>query len=65
MLQGVDVDKGTSKKVDQKSRSEIKEDVPLFGSVEDYSNMSQADRDALTEAMMIKHKGWAGKALNG
>jgi len=63
-LQGIDLDKELKKK-GQKTQSQdlddqqSKQDLPLFRDPEEYDNMSQEERDRLTQEMMSQHKNWA------
>ena len=57
-LQGVDFDKGVKK-------PDIKSDM-LFGSPEDYEGMSEEEKQAATDKMLVKFKGWAdGNPMQG
>jgi len=73
-IHGIDVDKeskkGTTNHHDNHSHSATQENVkedqqsplPVFGDPSKYSNMSQEERDRLTERMMSKHKQWVGES---
>ena len=38
-------------------------EVPLFGNPDDYANLSEEQKNSLTEKMMNKHKFWSSNAL--
>jgi len=63
-LQGIDLDKELKKK-GQKTQSQTlddqqkKQNLPLFRDPEEYKDMSQEERERLTQEMMSQHKNWA------
>jgi len=62
-LQGIDLDKELKKK-GQKTQSQSlddqqkKQELPLFRDPEEYKDLSQEERERLTQEMMSKHKNW-------
>jgi len=60
MLHGFKVPKDPSQHTQSDSLSEV---VPLFGNPEDYTRLSEEERNDLTEKMLQKHKQWSKRAL--
>lgn len=61
IIHGIDLDKASKKKGDKKSldEQEKKQDLPIFRDPDSYDEMSQEERDRLTQKMMRKHRQWA------
>jgi len=59
-LQGVDLNSEENK---------VKESVntknPIFGSPDDYKDLSDTEKEAITQKMMGKHKSWVGRSALG
>lgn len=53
-LHGIDLDKETGEKQVKKKAT----DGFKFGDPDSYKDMSQEEREALTQQMMAKHKAW-------
>lgn len=51
-------------KPSRKVNSESDNISPIFQSPEAYANMSQEEKDKMTEKMMSMHKQWAGQTRN-
>lgn len=69
-LQGIDLDKEMKKKGHRTQSESLddqqqKQDLPLFKDPDEYDNMSQEERDKLTQQMMGKHKQWVQQGKNG
>lgn len=64
LLVGVDLDKEGKKNSPKKSKT-IQEDpdVPIFGDPEEYKELSEKEKQKITDQMMGKHKSWAGTVL--
>lgn len=61
-LQGIDLNKGKPKK--RKDIQSADPAVPLFGDPEDYLELSEEQKENLTNKMLGKHKSWAENSLN-
>ena len=63
-LHGVDLSKDSNAE-GKKESTEPTQSAMLFGDPEEYSHLSQKEKEDLTEKMMKKHKAWAGDSILG
>lgn len=69
-VHGIDLDKELGKK-GQKTESETlddqqkKQDLPLFKDPDEYDNMSEEERERITQEMKSKHKSWVKQGKTG
>lgn len=68
-ISGIDLEKELSKETgDSKSlleNQQKKQDLPLFMDPDDYDNLSEEEREKMTEKMMSRHKNWANTGTSG
>lgn len=63
-LHGVDLRKAAGKANARASGDSPDNPVPLFGDPEDYADLSESEREEMTNTMLSKHKVWAGDSIN-
>jgi hypothetical protein len=58
-LQGVDLDKDGTEDEAPVIKTEVEAKVPLFGDPETYKDLSEDEKQSMTEKMKHKHTNWS------